>query len=395
MRCLWLTWIDPKPEHDGQRIYSGRLIEAAAKAGAQIRVLCFSSDGSPRSNGEVEGPVRWNMVPHPMRPAWASTLSFLPHIAHRSATTSMREAFDSLLASGLWDAIVLDGLYAGWALRPYQRRFANGQRPHLVYLSHNHEETLRRSIANNFTGHAVKRRMLQLDAHKVRLLERKLVDAADVITAITPQDAQLFSVQRNGRPLVVLPPGYGGRRVHERRITVDTPRAVIVAGSFEWIAKQMNLEEFLESADGHFAEAGVRLRVIGNGDKAFFARLRRRFRTVEVVGRVDTVTPYLNDARLAVVPERTGGGFKLKVLEYVFNRTPIAALDSAIAGTPLTPGVSMLMFPTQRDLVAGILKAVDDIPLLNRLQERAFTACANSFDWNDRGTRLVGALSAL
>lgn len=395
MRCLWLTWIDPKPEHDGQRIYSGRLIEAAAKAGAQICVLCFSSDGSPRSNGEVEGRVRWSMVPDSMRSAWTSTLSLLPHIAHRSATASMREAFDSLLASGSWDAIVLDGLYAGWALRPYQRRFANGRRPRLVYVSHNHEETLRRSIADNFAGHAVKRRMLQLDAHKVRLLERKLVDTADVITAITPQDAQLFSAQRNGRPLVVLPPGYGGRRVHERRITADTPRSIVVAGSFEWIAKQMNLEEFLESADGHFAQAGVRLRVIGNGEKAFFARLRRRFRTVEVVGRVDTVTPYLNDARLAVVPERTGGGFKLKVLEYVFNRTPIAALDSAVAGTPLTPGVSMLMFPTQRDLVAGILNAVDDIPLLNRLQESAFTACANSFDWNDRGTRLVGALSAL
>jgi polysaccharide biosynthesis protein PslH len=393
MRCLWLTWIDPQPEHDGQRIYSGRLIEAAAKAGAQIRVLCFSSGNSPRSDGEVEGRVRWSMVPYPSRPAWASVLSLLPHIAHRSATAPMRQAFDGLLQAGTWDAIVLDGLYAGWALRPYQRRFPNGRRPRLVYVSHNHEETLRRSLADNFDGPTAKRRMLQLDAGKVRALERRLVDSADVVTAITPQDAALFGRRRGGKPLVVLPPGYGGRRVRERRITAETPRSVVVAGSFEWIAKQMNLEEFLESADGHFAEAGVRLRVIGNGDEAFFARLRRRFRAVDVVGRVEAVTPYLNEARLAVVPERTGGGFKLKVLEYVFNRTPIAALDSSVAGTPLTPGVSMLMFPTQRDLAAGILQAVDDIPLLNRLQERAFAACADRFDWSERGMRLVGALA--
>jgi hypothetical protein len=96
---------------------------------------------------------------------------------------------------------------------------------------------------------------------------------------------------------------------------------------------------------------------------------------------------------LAVVPERTGGGFKLKVLEYVFNRTPIAALNSSIMGTPLTPGVDMLMFPTQQDLATGILKVIDDIPLLNRLQERAFAACANRFDWNERGARLIGALA--
>ena len=393
MRCLWLTWIDPKPEHDGQRIYSGRLIEAAAKAGAQIRVLCFSSDGSPRSNGEVEGRVRWSMVPHPSRPGWASVLSALPHIAHRSATGPMRGAFDDLLRKEPWDAIVLDGLYAGWALRPYQRRFPNGRRPRLVYVSHNHEETLRRTLADNFDGPSAKRRILQLDAMKVRALERRLVENADVVTAITPQDAALFDHRRCGKSLVVLPPGYGGRRVRERRITADTPRSVVVAGSFEWIAKQMNLEEFLESADGRFAEAGVRLRVIGNGDEAFFSRLRRRFRSVDVVGRVEAVTPYLNEARLAVVPERTGGGFKLKVLEYVFSRTPIAALDSSVAGTPLTPGVSMLMFPTQQDLATGILQAVDDIPLLNRLQERAFAACANRFDWSERGARLVGALT--
>jgi len=394
MRCLWLTWIDPKPEHDGQRIYSGRLIEAAAKAGAQVRVLCFSSGNSPRSDGEIEGRVRWSMVPYPSRPAWTSVLSSLPHIAHRSATAPMREAFDGLLRGGAWDAIVLDGLYAGWALDPYQRCFLNGHRPRLVYLSHNHEETLRRSLADNFDGPAAKRRMLQLDACKVRALERRLVDSADVVTAITAHDAALFDRRRGGKPVVVLPPGYGGRRVSERRITADTPRSVVVAGSFEWIAKQMNLEEFLESADSRFAEAGVRLRVIGHGDEAFFARLRRRFRAVDVIGRVETVTPYLNEARLAVVPERTGGGFKLKVLEYVFNRTPIAALDSSVAGTPLMPGISMLMFPTQQDLASGILRAVDDIPLLNRLQERAFAACANRFDWSERGARLVGALAS-
>lgn len=394
MRCLWLTWIDPKPEHDGQRIYSGRLIEAAAKAGAQIHVLCFSSDGSPRGDGEVEGRVRWSMVPFPSRAAWTSLLSSLPHIVHRSATAPMRDSFDGLVKAAPWNAIVLDGLYAGWALRPYRRQFSGGRRPRLVYVSHNHEETLRHAVADNFDGSPLKRRLLQFDARKVRALERRLVDAADLVTAITPEDAELFGSRRGGKPLVVLPPGYGGRRVGERQITTDTPRSVVIAGSFEWIAKQMNLEEFLESADTRFAEAGVKLRVIGNGDRAFFGRLRERFRSVEVVGRVEAVTPYLNDARLAVVPERTGGGFKLKVLEYVFSRTPIAALNSSIMGTPLTPGVDMLMFPTQQDLAAGILKAVDDIPLLNRLQERAFAACANRFDWNERGVRLVGALTA-
>ena len=51
--CLWVTWTDPQPEHDGQRIYSGRLIEALASAGARVDVLCFASKGSQRDRKSV------------------------------------------------------------------------------------------------------------------------------------------------------------------------------------------------------------------------------------------------------------------------------------------------------------------------------------------------------
>ena len=101
----------------------------------------------------------------------------------------------------------------------------------------------------------------------------------------------------------------------------------------------------------------------------------------------------MKDARLAIVPERTGGGFKLKVLEFVFNRMPIAALERSVAGTPLEPDDSILMFPNYKDLAAGVVRAVDDIPLLNRLQERAFSACAHRFEWSDRGAHLLAAIA--
>ena len=42
----------------------------------------------------------------------------------------------------------------------------------------------------------------------------------------------------------------------------------------------------------------------------------------QFTGTVPDVTRYMDEARIAIVPERNGGGFKLKVLEYVFNRIP-------------------------------------------------------------------------
>jgi polysaccharide biosynthesis protein PslH len=107
---------------------------------------------------------------------------------------------------------------------------------------------------------------------------------------------------------------------------------------------------------------------------------------------VESVTSYMDQARLAIVPERTGGGFKLKVLDYVFNRMPILALSGSVAGVPLRDEESILLYPDHEGLARGVLRAINDIDLLNRLQDLAYTACSEKFDWNSRGRQLLSAI---
>lgn len=396
MRCLWLTWVDPIPEHDGQRIYSGQLIRATAEAGTEVHVLCTASEKSHRRDGDREGRVTWHLVDHRFPPAWTSVGSTLPHIAHRSSVAAMRRRLAAALSSREWDTVVFDGIGTGWALDQVRRSATTARRrPRFVYLSHNHEESLRRDIAAGARGNPVRLALLRRDARKVGLLERRLVDAADLLTAITPEDAEQFRSQARTKPILVMPPGYQGRRVAERRITEAVPRRAIIVGSFEWIAKQMNLRDFLQAADPVFAAAGAELEVVGAGDPQFFENLRTGLQATRLVGRVPSVEPHLDGARIAVVAERFGGGFKLKVLDYVFSRLPIAALEGSVAGTPLTPDDSMLTFADHRPLAAGVLSALDDLDLLNRLQSSAYRACCERFDWSDRGQRLAASMGAL
>lgn len=396
MRCLWLTWVDPVPEHDGQRIYSGQLIRSMADAGADMHVLCATSHSSHRRDGEREGRVTWHLVDHPFPPVWTSVGSSLPHVAHRSSVPAMQRRLAAVLEDGHWDSIVFDGLNSGWALDPVRRALrAQSRRVRLVYLSHNHEESMRRGIAAEAQGNPLRRALLRRDARKAGLLERRMVDSADLLTAITPEDADQFRVRAVDKPVLVMPPGYQGRRVTERRITEAVPRRAIIVGSFQWIAKQMNLQDFLLAADPMFAEAGAELEIVGSGDPRFFESLRAGLKATRLVGRVDSVDPHLDSARIAVVAERLGGGFKLKVLDYVFNRLPIAALEGSVAGTPLTPDDSMLTFTDHRPLAKGVLSALDDLDLLNRLQTSAYRACAERFNWSDRGERLAASIGAL
>ncbi|MBN9485810.1 MAG: glycosyltransferase family 4 protein [Alphaproteobacteria bacterium] len=397
MRCLWLTLADPEPQHNGQYVYSGGLIDSVAATGSEIEVLGLRRPESSRCNGTRDEHVVWWLPSDPLEPSqsrWGSLASRLPHIAYRGRTGEMRRTLHELLGRGGWDGIVFDGISVGWALHQVRDHYAGcSDRPRLIYVSHNHEESLRTQVADN-QRQFLRRQAVKLDAAKVSRLERELVDSVDFVTAITPEDLQLYRRRCNDKPMGVITPGYRGRRIAERRISTDLPRRAIIVGSFDWIAKRMNLEEFVDVADPLFAEQDAELQAVGSGDERFLEQLRRRTKATHITGTVPDLDSYLDQARIAIVPERSGGGFKLKVLEYIFNRIPVFALSGSFAGVPLIHDDSVMLFPNHAALARGVLEAIDDVDRLNRLQERAFAVCRDRFDWASRGRQILSAIAA-
>jgi glycosyltransferase involved in cell wall biosynthesis len=396
MRCLWLTLADPEPRHNGQYVYSGGLIDSVAATGSEIEVLGLRRPDSPRSNGDRDEHVVWWLPGEPLDPLqsrWGSLASLLPHTAYRCRTADMQRVLHQLLERGGWDGIVFDGISVGWALAPVRAFYGDrSDRPRLIYVSHNHEESLRHQVAESQRTF-FRRQAVRLDASKVARLEGDLVDQVDFVTAITPEDLKLYERRRGDKPMGVLTPGYRGRKLSQREITGRVPRRAVIVGSFDWIAKRMNLEEFVEVADPIFAEGGAELVAVGSAEERFLKRLRERTKASRFTGTVPDVTRYMDEARIAIVPERNGGGFKLKVLEYVFNRIPVFALRGSFAGVPLVHGDSVMLYPDHEALARGVLDSIDDVERLNRLQERAYAACRDRFDWASRGRQILSVIA--
>jgi polysaccharide biosynthesis protein PslH len=142
------------------------------------------------------------------------------------------------------------------------------------------------------------------------------------------------------------------------------------------------------------AAAGIELQIVGETEPDYVASLRQRFPAVRFEGRVDDVRPYMADARVALVPDELGG-FKLKGLDYVFNRMPILAMRIALPGMPLEDGLSVGLFDSHRALAEGVVAIIDDFETLNRRQREAYQACAMRFDWQRIGRHLVDSIGAL
>lgn len=391
MDCLWITLADPTPATNGQLIYSEGLIRAARDAGGRLSVVGLrrtEKAGVPRN----EADLRWHLGEEARWPLWQRAGRLLPEVAQRGLSGSMRQALATALAERPWEAIVFDSICAGWALPPILKHQAeHGASARLVYLAHNHEITVGRRIAEAARG--ARRLYREWDALKVKHLERRLM-ACDLVTSNTPEDTETFTAEAAPTPVILLPPGYDGHRVTARTINASMPRRAIIVGSFDWPPKRISLERFLVAAVPVLAAAGIELQLVGETETAYLDSLRQRFPGVRFEGRVNDVRPYMAQARLALVPDELGG-FKLKGLDYVFNRLPILAMRGALPGMPLEERRSIGLFDSHRALAEGVVALIDDFAALNCRHEEAYEACAMRFDWQRIGRHLIASIRGL
>ncbi|MCB1206129.1 MAG: glycosyltransferase family 4 protein [Verrucomicrobiae bacterium] len=404
MRCLWLTRKYPRPTNSGELIYSNGLIRSFARSGVDLTVLAHDNDEKPVGDGSEssahvdEDEVKWRLGTPALGSRLASLFTRYPGDSWRLKNGGPEKALVDALASETWDVILIDHAALGWALGPIrdQRRRAGIKGdPVIVYISHNHEARVRREVARHSKAALPRRLALHLDAEKYARQEEALCREADLVTAITGAEVDAYRDQFPRQRYLCLTPGYEGPFFPERTITPDTPRRVVMSGSFEWIAKRINLERFLEQAAGPLTEAGIELQIVGKTDENFRREMTIRFPGVDFVGRVPEMSPYLLDARMGLIVEEFGGGFKLKTLEYLFHGLPLAGLDQAVEDLPLRSPGHLLLAPNVPALVSGILPLIDDLERLNAMRTQAYAICREAFRWEDRGRRLHEAILEL
>ncbi|HZF15733.1 MAG TPA: glycosyltransferase [Steroidobacteraceae bacterium] len=391
LRCLWIARYIPHPMDAGAKVYSARLAESVAATGASVRFLGFGRVSAVPPQSRIE----WVAVPGEKRGRAPAFFSTLPVAAATDATSAFATELDRQLREP-WDAIVFDGYGTGWALErclAHRNRHASAP-PVLVHVSHNHEETLWRSMARESSESMPMRIVHWQNYIKVRALERRIVRNVDLLTTITDEDAREFRRTTAREASLTLTPGHAGVRTPSRVIDARVPRRVILVGSFRWVLKQENLRRFIALADPVFAKHDIELDVVGDVAGNLLNDLQESTRATRFCGFIDDLTPYFAQARMAVVPELIGGGFKLKFLDYIFARVPVATLSQAAAGFPAAIREATLARDDFESLIEAIVSHIDYFRELNRMHERAYSAAESQFDWQDRGLWLQQAMAS-
>ena len=378
-RTLFVTRYYPVPAHTGALRYSSQLIRTLARLSARVDVLCQID---PRSGpipdeafSEFSDNVSFFMQP-PRTPSLAErVLSSLPHAAITHATAENREQLDELLKCHP-NCIVVDHIASAWAyeqLKSYKARHAHVP---IVYCTHNVERDTRLSLFYESRSRPMLLLGSLIDVLRIDRSDRRLARLSDLVTCISSVDRAKYVARYRPAQAVVVRPTYWGHVRVTRKIDTSVPRRVCLVGSFVSSPKRSNLSAFLREGYRAFVSRGIEVLVVGRMDAAHRKVVQGRWPAATFTGSVARVESYLASSRVGVIPEVAGGGFKLKSLEYVFNRVPIFALTNAVVDLPLVAEESIELFSDIPSLCRGIVDNIDNLRHLNDMQQKAFEACA-------------------
>ena len=389
MTSRWL-WVTPRISSTlatGALRYSHDLAAAIAAEGNSVTMLGVIAPDDPLPTATPAG-VTYEGVVGEFRPRWRSMLSALPNQASACRVQSFVTRVRTSLASGEWDVIVVDGLQVGWMEAELRRSDSGATR---LFVTHNHETSMRRGIANSQPWTTPRRLLLELEARKTARLERRVLDVVNVVSSITTVDHDRFERDAPAKVHVVAAPGWSGSEPDDPVPLADRPRRIGIMGSFEWHAKQTSLRSFLTAADPVLAGAGVELVVGGRMPESFRREIEPSLRATTIVGWVDEPEAFLSTCRMGVVAESLGGGFKLKALDYIFHHVPVAALAHSASGLQLADGGSIILADDERTLAERIVDIVDDVDRLATIASNAHRQAARRFSWPLSARRLIEA----
>ncbi|WP_198028224.1 glycosyltransferase [Bradyrhizobium sp. WSM1743] len=370
-QVLWISGRVPSPLYSGDALYSAGLIEALASTGqAAVHVFGTQRDGH-RNDEKLFGlpDVTCSIVPPPLGTGLGSLISSLPRDAYNLASAPLREGLKDILGRA-WDWIVIDHANSAGVLDLIKDR-----RVPICYIAHNAEGAIRPTISREFKGVA-RRAIMRIDAEKYRRLERKVVAAADAVICITSDDASYFD--RHCSNIHVIPPVYLGAASPRRAIHAACPRALVLIGSFEWAAKQRNLQQILDLLVPTLRRNAVNLQVVGAVPGAIRAKYEGD-ESVTFLGRLPDVQPIFEACRGGLVAEVLGGGFKLKILDYALAGLPIFGLRPALSGMAPEERSAMFAADNMSELADLIVNNIDDLEGLNHCQIKLQSLVAQRF----------------
>lgn len=365
MRILQLMNRVPWPLKDGGSIGYYNFIKGYHLAGCSVDVAALNTSKhyvqmQPLPH-ELSDIAEWHTVDIDNRvkvvDAFMNLFSNQSYHVNRFVSADFERMLGQLLQNKQFDVIVLESIFT----TPYIdciRRYSKA----LIVLRHHNVEHQIWELLVGQTFNPVKRWYLLLLAKRLKKFEIKQLNAVDVCTCVTEQDAQTFRDLGCTLPMHVIPASVDDDLLDIKR-QEPASASLFHIGSMEW-------EPNVQAVNWFIAEVWEKLslnyptlsfHIAGRGMPDDFKKLTKPNLFVE--GEVENAVSFMLTKQIMVVPLFSGSGIRVKILEGMALGKVIVATSLGAQGIDCEHGKNILIADTADEFCQCIGQLLNN-PLL-------------------------------
>lgn len=392
MRILFVAPKIPWPATDGGRIAIYELVRHLTMRGHQAALLGYGTQQSAEELRAHAGLI-WakaiarDTATHPVAAA-LNIFSALPYTAAKYKSGEMSAAIHTALQEELFDLVQLENTHMGHYLRLVQK----ANKPSVLRL-HNVESLLAERFAR--TALPPLSWYVALQARRMRRFESWACEQASLCLAITQEDAARVRRLAPEAQVAVSPAGVDLLRYTPRAMS-EEPKTVVFVGALDWPPNVDGIRWFRAKIWSRIvqAEPTVRWIIVGKTPPADILHWPEENRNIHVTGYVEDVRPYLHAASVVIVPLRSGGGMRLKILEAMAAGKAVVSTPMGAEGIPASNGEQIILAEADRSFGIEVVRLLREDAERKRIANAA-RALAERFGWRQIAKALEAEYSAL
>lgn len=399
MKILMVTGSLPYPPHQGGALRVYGLIRGLHKARHIITLMSFH-DGET-ADAEASPLKKYChqivTVPPPRRTMTERLRDLIltrqADIARRLYSPAFRDQLFALLDAAPYDLVQFEGIEAACYLPEVRAKYPALK---LCYDAFNAEAALQRVIYE--VDRAERSRWLaalysSIQVGRIAEYERELCQKADLVVAVSAEDAQILAAHRPDGRVPVVPNGIDAAEYANKAERIDLPEnALVFTGKMDYRPNVDAVVWFVREVLPHIREElpDAKLYVVGQKPHARLEGLRDQD-SVEITGWVKDVRPFLWSAGVYVAPLRMGSGTRLKILEAMAAGCSVVATSTAASGLDIDARRCMVIADDPKEMAVKIVDLLESPSLRSVKGITAQAYVKLTYDWSVLVPKLLEA----
>jgi len=283
------------------------------------------------------------------------------------------------------------GVVAVCAIR---RLIGKGQK--VVYNSHNLEATVKTEVARHIRAEkgssSLEIVIAYVEAINTRVVEKLAAGLSDTILCVSRIDKLAFirTYGISADKITLIPNGaslqkaQSAFRSKELAGLNQSKLAIVFHGLYAYPPNKDAVRCIINEIAPYFKRHGAEVEFVIAGPGVPQCKLGN----VRCLGFVDDIYSTLKSSDIAIVPLTSGGGTRLKILEYFAAGLPIVTTRKGIEGIDAMNQEHALIVDTTEEFIQALTFLIDHKQERERIGTNAFKLVRSKYDWDGIGKSL-------